>query len=429
MNSDRTLFVLMLVIAVTLVVSPDASGAKFEVVCPPNPGLPPDHKFSDEPLFKKLENGKLSRIKNAKRRAIARLACENSRTFVPNIFPTTKFGPAYANIVLEPQNFLGCRGGPYALCYYSGPEPQTCKVTKDGRFANCECFEIAYGPYFVDINAIQNFDVYLKTIQVCGHDGSACWQDTNGEMMPIWNKAPVCEFINAGTLFPNADLVSTFSLDCAPEEGIGQTTCEKALYAGCMTAPCYRNGEAGIVECLCPTFDGPYQVGEFEAQCELSSDLTWSAAYNPNEGGTTFPGLPLCIPDAPGSFGCPLWTQETVLPPNSGVDCQKVCDEYSGCQAQGDVETGFTCDATLCTAGCQDRDLVGKACSGLQNCDVSEIIKAETAAQCSCCASQLCGCQPNATTNAEIAVLDQLQRDRGIVPQCDQNETLCGTTP
>ncbi|HEY1852209.1 MAG TPA: hypothetical protein VGG60_14395 [Candidatus Binataceae bacterium] len=34
---------------------------------------------------------------------------------------TTGFGPAYANVVVTSTNFLPCRGGPYALCYYSGP--------------------------------------------------------------------------------------------------------------------------------------------------------------------------------------------------------------------------------------------------------------------------------------------------------------------
>jgi hypothetical protein len=34
---------------------------------------------------------------------------------------TTGFGPAYADITVAPSNFLPCRGGPFALCYYSGP--------------------------------------------------------------------------------------------------------------------------------------------------------------------------------------------------------------------------------------------------------------------------------------------------------------------
>jgi hypothetical protein len=84
--------------------------------------------------------------------------------FVPNSFRfwdktrnwPTSFGPAYADIVLEPSNFLPCRGGPFALCYYSGPNPETCTLTEDGRFANCKCFEIPFGTYFVLINGILN---------------------------------------------------------------------------------------------------------------------------------------------------------------------------------------------------------------------------------------------------------------------------------
>jgi len=53
----------------------------------------------------------------------------------------------------------------------------------------------------------------------------------------------------------------------------------------------------------------------------------------------------------------------------------------------------------------------------------------ETAAGCSCYASQLCGCQPNAQTDAAIATLVERQRARGITPQCDVNGTLCGADP
>ena len=94
--------------------------------------------------------------------------------FVPNSHPfwsnpanwTTTFGPAYANILLTGSNFLPCRGGPFALCYYSGPssgsEDLSCTLTADGLYANCKCFDIPYGVYFVDINAILNHAVYEK---------------------------------------------------------------------------------------------------------------------------------------------------------------------------------------------------------------------------------------------------------------------------
>jgi hypothetical protein len=77
---------------------------------------------------------------------------------------TTAFGPAYANILLTGSNFLPCRGGPFALCYYSGPstgtEDLSCTLTADGLYANCNCFNIPYGVYFVDINGILNHSVY-----------------------------------------------------------------------------------------------------------------------------------------------------------------------------------------------------------------------------------------------------------------------------
>ncbi|MEA2649110.1 MAG: hypothetical protein QOG61_1545, partial [Candidatus Binataceae bacterium] len=329
----------------------------------------------------------------------------------------------------------------------------------DGLYANCKCFDIPYGVYFVDINAILNHSVYEATIAQCGADGSLC-----GAI----NSAPVCNSVNQGNLIPGAQLLSTFSFDCVPTNGIGQTNCTQAPYAGCMTAPCTKTAQPGIVNCSCPVFDGPYQVGQNDQVCSLGGDLVWSAAYAPGTSCTppgvkapsdtscisltpskdtnpastitlastatdapvpgAVPSPPTCLPDAPGGVGCPLFVPgTTVLPPGSGVDCTKVCDEYNSCRPKPGLEVGYTCDATLCTGQCNDRDLVGKACSGLSKCDISEIVKAETAASCSCCASQLCGCASNGKTNTAIAGLNLDQRNRGITPQCDINGTLCGS--
>jgi hypothetical protein len=338
--------------------------------------------------------------------------------FVPNDLMTTPYGPAYADILLENSNFVPCKGGPIALCYYSGPEPETCELTGDGTFANCKCFEIAYGKYFVDINAILDVNVYLDTVNVCGADGSGC-QTTNS--------APVCSSINSGSFIPESDVISVFSFDCVPEEGIGQTGCQSSLYAGCMTAPCKRTGEEGIVECSCPTYEGPYQVGLNEQACTLGDDLVWSASYNPNATGTVpTPPSSGCIPDVPESFGgCPLVSSDIPNPPHD-VDCNKVCDEYNSCTGDNGAEAGYTCDATLCTSRCDDRNLVGEACSGLQGCEISEIAKLEDEVGCSCCASQICGCGADTQTEHAVFDLNERQREKGITPQCDINGTLCG---
>jgi hypothetical protein len=334
---------------------------------------------------------------------------------------TTPYGPAYADIILEPSNFLPCEGGPIALCYYSGPEPETCVLSQDGTTANCECFEISYGKYFVDINAILNLDVYNETIAQCGTDGSGC-QATNS--------APVCESINNGTFSPGTDMISAFSFACVPEEGIGSTNCTQPplQYAGCMTAPCSRTGEDGIVNCLCPTYEGPYQIGLNDQTCNLGNNMTWSAAYNPNVTGTTpTPPIGGCIPDAPESLGgCPLLTRNDIPKPPPNIDCDEVCQEYQDCHGAGGIKIGYTCDATLCTSQCNDRDLVGLACDGLQSCEVTEIIKLEAEVGCSCCASQICGCAANNQTQKAVFDLNNQQRDRGITPQCDINGTLCG---
>jgi hypothetical protein len=347
---------------------------------------------------------------------------------------TTPNGPAYANILLDSSNFLPCLGGPYALCYYSGPSsgPQdlSCNLTVDGEYANCNCYTVPFGAYFVDINAILNHSVYEKTVAQCGADGSNC---------AAINSAPVCQSINQGTLIPGAKLFSTFSFDCIPTNGIGQTSCTSALYAGCMTAPCLPTDQPGIANCSCPTFTGPFQVGQNAQMCPLGDDLVWSAAYAPpaapgvvsiasdktSPQAAPIPSPGACVPDAPGGYGCPLYKKGDVLPP--GIDCTKVCAEYASCPQPKGAQAGYTCDSTLCTDECNDLDLVGTACAALAKCDISEIVKTESAAQCSCCASQLCGCSPDSKTNKAIFVLNQDQLDRGITPQCDINGTLCGT--
>jgi hypothetical protein len=209
---------------------------------------------------------------------------------------------------------------------------------------------------------------------------------------------------------------------------------DPAPYAGCMTAPCTTTDQAGVVECQCPVYDGPYQIGQSgkSDMCELGSDLVWSAAYNPNASGSggTFPAAsPTCTPDLPESHGgCPLLQAGMIPPQLPDAVCGPVCAEYQ-CAPSDGVEVGFTCDATLCTNTCPNRDLVGDACTGLGTCHIDAIIALETANSCSCCASQICRCPANSETNAAIATLNQEQRDRGIVPQCDLNGTLCGTGP
>ena len=360
-------------------------------------------------------------------------ALTGHKNFNLNTCMTTPLGPAWADILLKPENFLECRGASIALCYYSGPASSgtPCELGPDGTIASCTCYEIPAGStYFVDINAILNLDVYLETVKKCGSDGSNC--------LPRGpHTAPVCDAINKNKLIPGADLISTFSLFRARDLNIGQTMCENAAhvpYAGCMTAPCTRTGDRDpatklpLAQCACPTFDGPYQVGQTvpEQECALGGDFVWSAAYAP--GGTFPPAPPTCVPDAPGSSGCPLLSPKPPdLPePPSTVSCQEVCDEYKKSN-HGGVEVGFTCDATLCTATDADPDLVEEACSGLGKSPISEIIKLETEVGFSCSASQICDCKPGKKTSEAIFSLNERQRARGISTQCDLNGTLCGT--
>ena len=217
--------------------------------------------------------------------------------FVKNVFWTTKYGPAAANIIEAPSNMLACTGGDYALCYYAGAEPSPCKTDPGKGVAYCECEKFtasAEEVYMVDINSILNTCVYIETIAKCGHDGSGCGVDD----------APVCDYIRNNTLIPGADLISTFSTECVDDYQFGSTSCE-GFYAGCMTAPCWEKPDAegnAQVICECPLYDGPYQFGRAGGECDAGSGLVWSAAnsvISTGSGGGGFAGLDSA------TIGCP----------------------------------------------------------------------------------------------------------------------------
>ena len=58
---------------------------------------------------------------------------------------------------------------------------------------------------------------------------------------------------------------------------------------------------------------------------------------------------------------------------------------------------------------------------------MKDIMLVEALAECSCCASQVCGCDNiNQETNQEVYDLNKQQRAVTVEPQCDINKTLCG---
>jgi hypothetical protein len=393
---------------------------------------------------------------------------------------TTTTGPAYANITTGSSSFIQCtppsgRKFAYALCYYSGPNAPTgtnpdnpalpCTLSKDGRFANCTCYAIsnemaaAKVPYLVDINAISNLGIYKQTIEACGQNGENCAAGTID--------AAVCDAINTNLLVPGADLVSVFSTLYTQNYAVqGQdpiTSCtgkDAGVYAGCMTAPCELTGKKDkngneLVNCKCPIYKGPYQIGQANQSCDANQTPAgtpsrkgktnvWSAAYSPSNEPLP-PKTSTCTPDMAGQNGCPLYepvkqqVYNTTIDPNSAL-CQNVCASYNGTlQTASSVQVGYSCDATLCTTiGIGQKGgsspsvkaqsaLLGQACSGVGNMsNFQQIMLVESLANCSCCASQVCGCTGRtSTTNEAIGALNDAQRKQRIDPQCDINGTLC----
>ncbi len=147
-----------------------------------------------------------------------------------------------------------------------------------------------------------------------------------------------------------------------------------------------------------------------------------------------------CIPEIQGSQGCGLYKKSMdytkAINPNSKL-CKKVCATYKS-QLNTGIQPGYTCDAVMCTTlGLEQTykqqvkpfyfkqvSILNKACKGAPS---KAIMKVESMAQCSCCASQVCNCDNiNSQTNKSIHQLNTKQREIGITPQCDINGTLCG---
>ena len=420
-----------------------------------------------------------------------------------NNLMTTRFGPADADIWLRQSNFLACKpplGRPftYALCLYSGPAvgtpvagkgakavnpPLPCKLSADGKSADCTCYGLTteeyppYIPYFVDINAILNLDLYLRTVYACGHGGENCSPRQLLRSYSRWNDAPVCRAANAGRVIPGTDLISVFSPvkgnDYATGASPNSTSCPTGKYAACMTAPCRYTGKrdkAGnqLVQCQCPVHDGPFELSQAGVSCDANK-LTpraprakpgraqpvyvWSAAHNPALNHPAIdPPAKGCLPDAPAGKGCPLYAAQTDYPLTKGSAlCRRVCEAYRTGMRQSrrrqdgrGVQIAYTCDAALCTTigigqtGTPPRDpvrearLLQNACGGLSGLSgLRDILALEQIDRVSCGASQVCGCdQPgrdiDAATQAEITGLDKGQQAIGIKPQCQINGTLCG---
>jgi hypothetical protein len=237
-----------------------------------------------------------------------------------------------------------------------------------------------------------------------------------------------------------------------------------------MTAPCRPTGErdaAGneLVTCKCPVYDGPFELGQAGVPCDANA-LTpptaattgkrpvyvWSAAHNPKKNhGPIDPPARGCIPDLPGGKGCPLYSAATDYPIAKGSPlCREVCAAYRGgirqTTAPGKgIQVAYSCDAALCTtvgigqtgtrppAPARTAALLRQACGGLdEQSGVKSILALEQVSNCSCCASQVCGCDRpgvdiDAATQGLIRELNAWQEKLGITPQCEINGTLCGT--
>lgn len=235
--------------------------------------------------------------------------------------------PPRSDSWIAPTQFLACHGNAYALCYYSGPEKRTpshrysdppflpCELDPDNPgAAKCTCYAVEGEPVvpkrellglryrfnYVLMTSILNEKALEETRTECGPLGKECLNLVNMDLCSEWQfrpdqckQAQVCSKLGNAhtgekqTLYPDmpdVDLISTFSFAHISEHSFGSTSCESGLYAACMTAPCTAEDERGLTTCQCPTYTGPFQIGQREMrlkELDLGCDISprvWSAA-------------------------------------------------------------------------------------------------------------------------------------------------------
>ncbi len=195
-------------------------------------------------------------------------------------FWTTNFGPAYRDTAEKVSQFLAC-SSQFALCFESGKPPLPCTLSPDGRSANCKCL-VYNKPNYVLATAILNYPVYQSTVQACFPNGT-----TGTNTCTATNTAPVCQYLPSGALIPGANVISTYdpstqeTLVKALNHQAPTTTCPKAPFAGCMTAPCTLDEGGSTATCKCPVFYGRFTLTGAQAQCSLGGDFIPSASYMP----------------------------------------------------------------------------------------------------------------------------------------------------
>ena len=330
---------------------------------------------------------------------------------------TTQYGPAWADVSLSSSDFLPCFG-PYALCYYAD-----CTVSADGTVSDCPCYEW-FGPNFVAINAILNADSYQATVAQCTADPASC-QVTNG--------APVCADLNRGDFYANATRVSTFGFYRAPVEPIGVTDCSDG---------------AGAVRGLHDR--AVHRAADGEPMAPRPSTATARTRTGPSSSAKTgcrattrrWRGRRRTIPTAAAES---VRHRPRRLHPRRAAGPVRLpalhVDDDAAAGERRRLQQGLPGVRQLPEVRHHDparlhlrRDALhlGRQPPRLRRLPRPAGVRPDgdlqgrDAADCSCCASQLCNCDANRATEQKIYELDAAQRALGETPQCDINGTLCG---
>ena len=166
------------------------------------------------------------------------------------------------------ESFLVECTSPYALCAFAN-----CTVNADETTASCGCygFDKPSGISSMRISLIPDEGLRQATVEAY-YEACVSSPDGCGVQLPLEltrDKTPVCNAMNDESLWPGADLVSTYSAELRPENNVqvdedgnylASWECEAApgrFIPVCMGAPCWYSAPS----------ENPYHFGQHNVTC------------------------------------------------------------------------------------------------------------------------------------------------------------------
>lgn len=198
---------------------------------------------------------------------------------------------------------------PYALCAFAN-----CTVNPDETTASCGCygFDEPSGISSLRISLIPDDGLRQATVEAYYEACVSSPEGCDGPLEHIRDKTPVCAAIKDTSLWPTADLVSTYSTELEQENNVQidengayhpSWECDAApgrFVPVCMLAPCrysapsenpYHYGQSNVT-CTCPLVEVEFEYEVYAGlQDPCSNEVVSEGSFVQAAGGSIFQKL------------------------------------------------------------------------------------------------------------------------------------------